>query len=159
VGRYPVEAVKMMASIIKETERERLVLHRDIGSESFPSPFADTTAKIAVSAAKETHAKLICCFTESGRTARLVAKYRPDVPIVAFCSQLQTRQRLAIHWGVRSDNMAAMSEVETMVAHVEKRLLERNLVHPGDRLVIVFGAPVGEMGHTNSVRLHEVAAP
>ena len=159
VGRYPVEAVKMMGSIIRETEAERLVLHRDIGAESFPSPFADTTAKIAVTAAKETHAKLICCFTESGRTARLVAKYRPDVPIIAFASAMQTRQRLAIQWGVRSDEMAAMSEVETMVGHVEKRLLDRGLVHPGDRLVIVFGAPVGEMGHTNSVRLHEVGAP
>ncbi len=156
VGRYPVESVKMMASIIKETESERLVLHRNIGAEQFPSPFADTTAKIACTAAKETHAKLIACFTESGRTARLVAKYRPEVPIIAFCSQLHTRQRLAINWGVRSDEMAAMSEVETMVAHVENRLLERELVHPGDRLVIVFGAPVGEMGHTNSVRLHEV---
>jgi pyruvate kinase len=156
VGRYPIDSVKMMARIIKETESEGLQLHRNIGSESTASPFADTTAKIACTAAKETHAKLIACFTESGLTARLVAKYRPDVPLIAFCSQMQTRQRLAINWGVRSDDMAAMSEVETMVAHVEKRLLERNLVRPGDRLVIVFGAPVGEMGHTNSVRLHEV---
>jgi pyruvate kinase len=156
VGRYPIESVRMMAGIIKETEAERVVLHRNIGAESFPSPFADTTAKIACTAAKETHAKLIACFTESGLTARLVAKYRPEVPIIAFCSKMQTRQRLAINWGVRSDDMKAMSDVETMVDHVEKRLLERNLVRPGDRLVIVFGAPVGEMGHTNSVRLHEV---
>lgn len=156
VGRYPVEAVRMMNNIIKETERERFVLRRELGAESFPSPFADTTARIACTAAKQTHAKVIACFTESGRTARLVAKYRPDVPVIAFCSNAQTRRRLSILWGVRSDDMRARSNVEDMVHHVEQRLQDRGLLRQGDRLVIVFGAPVGEMGHTNSVRLHEL---
>jgi pyruvate kinase len=154
VGRYPVEAVRMMASIIKETEGERVTLRRELLTDS-ASPFPETTAAIACDAARQTNAKLIACFTESGRTATLVAKYRPPVPIIAFSARQATRQRLAIHWGVRSDEMAALEDVETMVKVVEERLMSRRLAAKGDRVVIVFGAPVGEMGHTNSVRLHQ----
>lgn len=156
IGKYPVESVSMMARIISETERERIHPPPKPRAETFPSPFADTTASIAVQAAEHTRAKLIACFTESGRTARLVSKYRPSVPIIAFCSNDETRQRLAVHWGVRSDKLEISRDVETTVKNVEERLLSRGLVRHGDRLVIVFGAPVGEKGHTNSVRLHEV---
>ncbi len=156
VGRFPEEAVAMMSRIIVETERERLSPpeRNEQGAQSF----ADTTAAIACQAASQTRAKLIACFTESGRTAILVAKYRPDVPVIAFCSNDMARRRLAITWGLRSDKLEVAEDVETMVKSVEERLLARNLVRPGERLVIVFGAPVGEKGHTNSLRLHEVGS-
>ncbi len=156
IGQYPGEAADMMARIVRETERERFERAAPTQTESFPSPFADTTASMACHAAEQTRAKIIACFTESGRTARLVAKYRPTVPIIAFCSQDRTRRKLAINWGVRSDRLDIVDDVEQMVRLVEERLTSRNLVGRGDRVAIVFGAPVGELGHTNSVRLHEI---
>lgn len=156
IGQYPGEATDMMARIIRETERERFERATPTQTESYPSPFADTTASMACHAAEQTRAKIIACFTESGRTARLVAKYRPTVPIIAFCSQDATRRKLAINWGVRSDRLDIVDDVEKMVRLVEERLTSRNLVGRGDRVAIVFGAPVGELGHTNSVRLHEI---
>jgi pyruvate kinase len=87
-----------------------------------------------------------------------VAKYRPHAPIIAFCSNDQTRRRLALNWGVRTDDLDVAGEVEVMVKRVEERLIGHGLVREGDRLVIIFGAPVGERGHTNSMRLHVVGS-
>lgn len=160
IGRYPIESVGMMARIIGETEREGVPFRRKLPpvAQTVMAGFAHTTARIACQAAEQTKAKLIACFTESGRTARLVAKYRPRAPIIAFCSNEATRRKLAINWGVRTDALDVAGEVELMVNRVEERLLSRDLVREGDRLVIIFGAPVGEKGHTNSVRLHVVGS-
>jgi pyruvate kinase len=156
-GKYPVEAVAMMGRIIRETEKARATLTvRTPQTIESPVPFDDATASIACQAAVQCSAKLIACFTESGKTALLVAKYRPSVPIIAFCTKDRTRRMLALCWGIRTDNLVPSQDVELMVKDVEARLVERGLVRHGDRLVIVFGAPVGEKGHTNSVRLHEV---
>jgi pyruvate kinase len=157
-GKYPVESVAMMGRIIRETERNRTIhaVHRPVQTIEAPIPFDDVTASIACQAAVQCNAQLIACFTESGQTAQLVSKYRSNVPIIAFCTQDQTRRKLALSWGVRTDNLVPSQDVEGMVKDVEARLIDRGLVRHGDRLVIVFGAPVGEKGHTNSVRLHEV---
>lgn len=160
VGRYPVEAANMMARIIGETEHEGVPFRRKLPPtrQDVKAGFAHTTARIAVEAAEQTKARLIACFTESGRTARLVAKYRPRAPILAFCSNEETRRRLTLHWGVRTDSLDVAGEVDVMVQRVEQRLLDGGMVREGDRLVIIFGAPVGERGHTNSVRLHVVGS-
>lgn len=155
VGQYPAESVEMMGRIIRETERERVDRPAPRTGESAAS-FADTTAGIAVEAAARTHARLIACFTESGRTANLVSKYRPEAPILAFCHRPHTRRRLAVTWGVRSDDLEVSPDIEEMVDQVEARLLDRGLVEPGDRLVLIFGAPAGTAGRTNTVRLHRI---
>lgn len=155
VGKYPVEAVSMMDRIITETERSRSGAMR-LAPPASPLPFTEATAAIACQAAVQCTARLIACFTESGKTASLVAKYRPDVPIIAFCAGDRTRRKLALTWGVRTDQLDQTRDADAMVLKVEARLIELKLVRHGDALVIVFGAPVGEKGHTNSVRLHEV---
>lgn len=156
IGKFPVRAVEMMNRIIKETESEGVELLRNRQTERMNFAFTDTTARIACQAAEQTEARLLVCFTESGLTAKLVAKYRPQVPVIAFCSSQRTRRRLALHWGIRSDKLEVGSDADTMVKSVESRLLDRGLVSRGDRLVIVYGAPVGMKGNTNSLRLHEV---
>ena len=157
IGQYPEAAVSMMSRIISETEQDSSDgPHPHAPLADYPSPFADVTASIACDAAARTGARLIACFTASGKTAKLVAKYRPWAPIIAFCPDESTRRRLVIHWGLNSDRLEPPSNVETMVRLVQERLIERDLVRKGDRVVIVYGAPVGEKGHTNSVRLHEV---
>lgn len=158
VGRFPLEALDMMERIVSETERESFKRDRTHELVQFPSPFPDTTARMACRAAYECEAKLIACFTHSGRTAGFVSKYRPDVPIVAFCPDDSTQRRLALNWGVQVATLAPVNDTEEMVRQVDTKLLAGGAVSPGDRVVIVFGAPVGEMGHTNSVRLHHVGS-
>ncbi|MBK8012443.1 MAG: pyruvate kinase [Deltaproteobacteria bacterium] len=157
IGKYPKEAASMMNRIIVATERERrLESATTPPARQARSGFADAVAGVACRAAVKAGARLIACFTESGRTAQLVAKYRPQVPILAFCSNERTRRRLTLHWGIRSDGLGPISDVEDMIRRVEARLVERRLVRRGDRIVVVFGAPMGQLGSTNSVRLHEI---
>ncbi len=159
IGQHPIRAVDMMARIIRETELEQFEARAPkYETDTHDAPFADTTARVACLAAAQTGARLIVCFTESGRTARLVAKYRPEMPIIAFCSSEEVRRRLTVVWGIRSTQLEVVGDVEEMVGIVEDRLASRGLLKQGDRVCIVFGAPVGEMGHTNSVRLHEIGS-
>lgn len=158
IGAYPLESFQMMDRIICATERE---LREEAEQENFPvygSGFADTTAGMACRAANQSDAALIACFTESGRTAGLVAKYRPSVPIIAFCTSAAVRRSLALRWGVYCNELDPPREVEEMVRLVERRLLALDVVRQNDAVVIVFGAPVGRVGNTNSVRLHRVGS-
>lgn len=157
IGQFPVESVRMMGRIIKETETERCrTTASKYPTETSEAPFTDATARIACTAAEQTGARLIACFTESGRTAHLVAKYRPSVPIIAFCPDEEPRRRLALVWGIRTNRLDVVEDVERMVELVVQRLTSRGLAQSPDRIVIAFGAPVGVVGKTNSVRLHEI---
>ena len=156
VGKHPHRALDMMNRIVMEAERAHHDRHRAHELISYPSPFPDAIARGAVKAAREASVSLIICFTESGKSSGLMAKYRPDIPIVAFCPSSEVERRVALQWGVQADNMESVGDVEAMIQRVDTRLLERGVSKRGDRIAIVFGAPVGEMGHTNSVRLHQV---
>jgi pyruvate kinase len=157
-GKHPQQALEMMDRLVLAAERETFVRDRTHELISYPSPFPDVTARIAVRAAAEAEAKLIVCFTESGRTAGLVAKYRSQAPVIAFCHDEVVQRRLVLHWGVEYDALEPLKDVEEMVARVDRRLIETGAARLKDRIIIIYGAPVGEMGHTNSVRLHEVGS-
>jgi pyruvate kinase len=79
------------------------------------------------------------------------------VPIIAFSPNQEVRRRLALLWGVVPRVLEPMREPEAMVRRVEEELLARGLAQKGERVVIVFGAPVGQAGNTNSVRLHTIS--
>lgn len=166
-GKYPLEAVQMMDRIILSAESSMRMEYQLFGDEaghrtflrprSIPAPFPDVVAGIACRAAKESAASVIVAFTLSGTTARLLSHYRPDVPIVAFSPNQQVRRRLALLWGVIPRVLEPIQETESMVRRVEEELLSRGLASRGDKVVIVFGAPVGQPGKINSLRLHQIA--
>lgn len=156
VGQHPIRALDIMQRIILEAERERFARDRTHQLVTYPSPFPDAIARTAVKAAEEADAVVIACFTESGKSANLVAKYRPEMPILAFCPTAAVQRRLAIVWGVEADLLDVVTDVEVLVRRVEKRLVDTGRVSEKDRIAIIFGAPVGELGRTNTVRLHQV---
>src|SRR5216684_1448284 len=158
-GKYPVESVQMMERIILAAESSaRQQPWETPEPATIPASFPDTTCSIACRAAQETGASVIACFTVSGTTARLLSRYRPRVPIIAFTPNQEVRRRMSLFWGVLPRVLEPIQETEAMVKRVEEELLSRSLVHKGDRIVIVFGAPVGQPGKINSVRLHQVAS-
>jgi pyruvate kinase len=156
VGQFPVEAVDMMARVIRQTELEPPPRPSQPGYELRTASFTEATASLATEAADRVCARLIVCFTEHGRTALLVSKYRPGAPILAFCTSETTRRRLSLTWGIRTDRLEPSSTVERMVEQVETRLCERGLVETGDTLILVFGAPMGTSGRTNTIRMHRI---
>ena len=154
-GKYPVETVAMMASIIEEAESS---------VTEFPRPavaherlkVAETVAELVCHASRELHMRLIVVFTHSGFTARLVSRYRPLVPIIAFSPEIATRRRLALIWGIRPVETRDTRNIDNLAALCEKKLVSERLVRKGDVVGIVAGTPMGVRGTTNLMKFHVI---
>jgi pyruvate kinase len=155
-GKYPIEAVSMMARIIEAAESSIHEFPRPAGQERLK--VAETVAELVCHASRELHMKLIAVFTHSGFTARLVSRYRPLVPIIAFSPEVETRRRMALLWGVTSRSIVDIKKIDGLAAIAEKRLLEDRLVRKGDVIGIVAGTPMGIRGTTNFMKFHVVGS-
>jgi pyruvate kinase len=155
-GKYPVEAVSMMARIIEQAEGSIHEYPRPATQEKLKVP--ETVAELVCHASRELHMKLIAVFTHSGFTARLVSRYRPLVPIVAFSPEAHTRRRMALLWGVTSRSISDIKKIDGLAMIAEKRLLEERLVRNGDVIGIVAGTPMGIRGTTNFMKFHVIGS-
>ncbi len=153
-GKYPVEAVSMMARIIEEAEASIKEFPRPVPQEKLK--VAETVAELVCHASRELHMKWIAVFTHSGFTARLISRYRPLVPIAAFSPDAETRRKLALVWGVAPLGIPDLRKVDQLAAISEKRLLEEKLVRQGDVIAIVAGTPMGVRGTTNFMKFHVI---
>lgn len=151
-GKYPVEAVKMMARIIDRTEESRKSITSYIGGQSDSEAVADA----AYRAGEDIGAKVIVAFSQSGFTARLVSKFRPSSPIVVFTPDNTVLKRLPLFWGVVPLYMPAISDTDRMIKEVDKLLLEKKIVRRGDRIVITASTPLSKLGKTNFMKLHRI---
>jgi pyruvate kinase len=153
-GRYPLEAVTMMDRIIREAES---AAREEPGRRAHERlSIAETISEAATHAATELNMKVIAVFTESGSTARLVSRYRPGPPIIAFSPLQDTRRRLSLLWGVVPRTIRYVRDIDSLSALAERRLLEEKLVKRGDIVGIVAGTPLGTRGATNFMKLHVV---
>jgi pyruvate kinase len=156
-GRYPLLAVQMMDRIVREAEHHlQLAKLPTPDVWSGPAPFNKVVAGAAVRAAHEAQAVAIVCFTLAGTTARLLAHYRPTVPVIAFSPDQSIRRRIALYWGVVAKVMEPIRNADLMCEMVSDRLLADEVAKAGDRVVLVFGSPLGVPGATNSIRLHQI---
>src|SRR5579862_6489115 len=153
-GKFPVEAVSMMARIIAEAEASITEFPRPATQEKLK--VAETVAELVCHASRELHLKWIVVFTHSGFTARLISRYRPLVPIAAFAPEPETRRRMALLWGVAPLEIANLRKVEQLAEISEKRLLKEKLVRKGDVIAIVAGTPMGVRGTTNFMKFHVI---
>jgi pyruvate kinase len=153
-GKYPVESVSMMARIIEEAEASIAEFPRPAPQEQLK--VAETVAELVCHASRELHMKLIAVFTHSGFTARLVSRYRPRVPIIAFSPEAVTRRRMALVWGVMPKDIEDTRKIDNLAAVAEKRLLRERLVRNGDVIGIVAGTPMGIRGTTNFMKFHVI---
>jgi len=153
-GRYPREAVEMMDRIIRETEAARRVFYRPTRLPEMN--VAETISEAICHAAEELKMKVIAVFTETGSTARLISKYRPRSPVIAFSPNQETRRRLSLLWGVTPRRISHVRDIDSLTQLAERRLLEEKLVQRGDVVGIVAGTPLGTRGSTNFMKLHTV---
>jgi len=151
-GKYPVSALKMMDRIISYTESIRE------GESSYirGNAFAEAAADAACRAAEDVKAMALVTFTQSGFTARLVSKFRPRVPIIAFTPDEKIRRRLCLYWGVSPKIMKLPKTTDEMIENVEKSLLDERIVNKGDRIVITSSSPLSTQGKTNFMKLHRI---
>jgi pyruvate kinase len=157
IGRYPVEAVAMMASIAEATERE-LPYGRWL-AERGQQNGADESATIAygaVGAVYQLGLKALVVPTLTGRTAALMSAHRPRVPVLALSPRHDVVRRLSMHWGVRAMLNEEPSETFDLLEECSQAAKEAGLVSPGDRIGITAGLPAGKAGGTNLFKVHTV---
>ncbi|MBZ5733387.1 pyruvate kinase [Nocardioides sp. TRM66260-LWL] len=156
VGEYPVHTVETMARIVEATERHAL----ETGTLA-PLPWAPRTkpgviAKAAEEVAERVEAKYVVAFTQSGDSARRMARLRGPIPILAFTPEARVRSQLALSWGVETFKTQPVEHTDEMVRQVDEQLLRIGRVQEGDLVVIIAGAPPGIPGSTNALRIHRM---
>jgi pyruvate kinase len=154
-GRYPREAVAMMARIVIEAESSMGEFTQRRRRDRRGLSVAETICESIAHAAEDLPMGAIAVFTETGNTARMISKYRPQAAIYAFTPNAVVAQRTNLYWGAHPMRCAPGLSAEQMVIVAEKELLDRGLLKPGDVLGVVAGTRQSS-GSTNFMRLHTV---
>lgn len=158
VGKYPLQAVEMMNAIICQAEANMSDWGHWDGMIT-PTDTYDDTYFMTLAARELAHDRnvsAIAVFTRSGRTALLMSKTRPGVPILAFTPDINTYRRLAMYWGVKGQLVPHVDTIEDMLRVVEEAMLSSTPIRPGQQVVIICGYPVDEPRPTNMALLHTV---
>ena len=155
-GRYPLLAVRTMATIIEEIERSARFKSRFDAANLDLATSANAVAKAAVVAARQMGASVIACVTESGGVARLVSEYRPEARLVAFTSQDVVYPRLGLYWGIEPVKAPQSASFDALVVDIERRLLEGKYARPGELIVLVVAVPIGAGHSANTMHIHRV---
>ena len=156
-GKYPREAVTIMSKIIVEAESH---MHDEVQRRRHQRrqlSISETICESVAHAAQDLEMRAIAVYTETGTTARLISKYRPECPIYAFASNPAVCARLNLLWGVQPILSEPASQTEDMVAAAEKILLNKQAVDCSNVMAVVAGTRT-TTGSTNFMRLHVVGS-
>ena len=149
-GKYPMEALRSMASIIFESDQIRdasssFIWNEELHNQMEPNEQElDAVAASAVRSAKDMGAKAIILITQSGRVARAVARHQPSVPVLCFCTDPQVARRLQLHRALlplmlqsNLDPLSASTRLSKLRAEAVRTAKELGFIHNGDRIVMV----------------------
>jgi len=158
-GRYPVEAVRVMARIAERADR---ALAEGAGRRPVETTAAatvtDAISHASCSVARDLGAAAIVTATQSGHTARMVARHRPPMAVVAATPSQEVARRLSLVWGVTPVIVPQTGTSDQMMEASLAAAVEAGLVQPGALVVLTAGVPVGVAGTTNLVQVTTVAS-
>ena len=156
-GAYPVEALKTMSAIAERTEQEGFHLRgRQMDSNPGKISVSDATAHAACLTARDVNAAAIVTVSESGTTARLLSKYRPQQPIIACVMREQVQRQLSLSWGITPLMMSLAHSTDELIEMSTSLAKENGYLHNGELAVVTAGVPVGVSGTTNMIKIHMV---
>ena len=157
IGKYPIQAVKMMAKIAQEAE-DRLPYERILSERGrlLEQKTDELISYNACHTAQSLGAVALVAFTQSGSTAGRVSKCRPRMPILAITPDAVVAKRLVLRWGVYPFQIAKASSVDELFTTAAKLSKELGLAKPGDLVVITGGIPIGVTGSTNLLKVEKV---
>jgi pyruvate kinase len=153
VGRYPIESVKTMSRIVEAVE---------VGSPNIPplNHVPRTKRGVLTYAARDIgerlEAKALVAFTQSGATARSLARLHPHLPLLAFTPEPPVRNQLTLTWGTETFLVPRVDTTDAMVRQVDQAMLSIARYQPGDLVVVVAGSPPATEGSTNLIRVHRL---
>ncbi len=158
IGEYPVKTVKMMASIVCQGESHMEEWGQSLlrVSEDFVQDDAVAITRAARELAQDRPVAAIAVFTTSGRTARLMSKARPEVPILAFTPVEKTYHYIAMLWGTTPYLIPHADSIEDMISHVNVAVIEGTPVKPGQEILLIAGFPIQKMVPPNFALLHTI---
>ena len=153
-GSFPIEAVQTMNAVALEVESDPT--YREVIEASRGGPkqsVADGIVSAAREIAETADIKVICCFSQSGKTASLVARERPRVPIIAMTSLIGTARRMALTWGLHCVKTSEVLRFKDAVVNAARAARTEGFAAPTDQLVVTAGVPFGQSGTTNILRV------
>ncbi|HSU31597.1 MAG TPA: pyruvate kinase [Bryobacteraceae bacterium] len=155
-GRHPVESVCVMDRIACETEES--LKKKGYPEVSLPdeATVPQIIAQVAYQAARSADVIALAVGTFSGASARLLARYRPPVPIYAFTATETVARQLSVVYGVDPIISPAYHSTDDLLAQMEQALVKTGRATPGDAIVFVAGQPVNQIGSTNMLKLHRI---
>ena len=159
LGNYPVEAVKVMASISNKVEsemkKEKILpeLKPDIRSGD---SISDAISYSACQVSAMVKSKYIVAFTLSGRTAANISKYRPPINILAMSPEEHVLRRMSIYWGVYGVRIERVTTTEQLLNKAELILVKEKYCKEGENVIFVGGVPVMSKEPTNMIKVHQV---
>ena len=156
VGAHPDHVVRTMARIITQVESEAMDQLPELADRNDSTSHSLTHAAVNVST--DVGAAAVIAFTETGRSARLIARYRSGVPLMAFTPNPRVRSQLALSWGVETFLVPPATSTDEMVRQVDRSLREIGRVSDGQLIVIIAGVPPGIPGTTNGMRVHKIGS-
>ncbi|MCI0424241.1 MAG: pyruvate kinase [Actinobacteria bacterium] len=161
IGDYPADTVRAMARICHTVEEGTLSRRGEhpvefVGDEN---QIASAVAQAATQIALNVGARAIVAFTESGNTARLISKYRPEQTVVAFSPTPETQRRMALLWGVIPHEFERRQSTDEEMSLASSLLERDNLAEKGETVVMVAGVPPNIRASTNLVKVHRIGEP
>ncbi len=156
VGDYPAQAVAAMVKICRTVEEGTLAGRTAVSFVGDDNQIASAVAQAATQIALNVGANTIVAFTESGNTARLISKYRPEQRIVAFTPNEFTLRRMALYWGVLPHSFERKIYTDDEIAAAAAILEEEGIVEQGETIVMVAGVPPNFQASTNLVKVHQI---
>jgi pyruvate kinase len=153
-GKYPVEAVRTMDAVATEVEGDPTYTQIIEASRTAQrTSVADGIVAAAREIAETTRVKAICCFSESGQTAALVARERPRVPILALTSLERTARRLELTWGTNCVIVAPVDRFKMAVVAAVRAAIDQGYATEKDMIIVTAGVPFNTPGSTNILRV------
>lgn len=160
VGNHPVRVVRAMNQIIQQAEaywyeqRGSLTMAPDHFEQG--ASVTDSVSFTACRLAEQVGAEALCCLTNSGATARSIARHRPSMPIYAFTDNQRVVAQLGGLWGTQAFHIPFQQDTDQGIARVHSVLREHDLVEPGSQVVLTVGMPLPARGRTNTVHVSTV---
>ncbi|MCD7734124.1 MAG: pyruvate kinase [Clostridiales bacterium] len=161
-GKFPVEAVKTMTSIVSQAEASIDYWHRfqnrygKVSGIGTQNAISDAITHTCCLTAMDLDAKAIVTATASGHTARLISRFRPACGVVAITLREKTRRQMNLFWGVVPCLTGEVSSTDRIFSLCAETAVKEHLVQAGDRIIITAGVPLGATGYTNLLKAHIV---
>lgn len=156
-GLYPLESVKTMDTIARQTESDIDYLHtfKDLDISNTPN-VGNAISHATVTTAHDMGAAAIVTVTKSGATARMISRFRPQCPIISCTTSKEIARQMNLSWGVTPLVIAEETNTDDLFQHAVDAAEAHHLVQSGDLVVITAGVPLGISGTTNLLKVHVV---